>query len=151
MLTRINELPTDRRIAGVHVVPVTADGAIVMGWHRERKMLETIGGRIEPGESLEEALKREAREEAGLTLVGPYIPFARLYWESTDTYTVWFLAKVAAMDEIPAGFETAGRVIFNIETAKALISFLHHDPGKEQRLMLLTWAEELKHAQGDGQ
>ncbi|WP_235851606.1 NUDIX domain-containing protein [Heyndrickxia camelliae] len=65
MLKKISELPTDKRIAGVHCVPITADGNIVMAWDKEEQVLTTIGGRIEGIETLEEALDRELMEEVG--------------------------------------------------------------------------------------
>lgn len=142
MLKRTETLPTDRPVVGVHVVPFTDDGYIVMGWNREEAALTTIGGRIELGETHEQALGREAREEAGITLQGPYRPFASWYWESSDTYTVWYTARVAGWHDLLPGFENTGRVIFTPETARSIISQLHHDPGQKARLQLLTWAEE---------
>lgn len=147
MLKRISALPTDKPVVGVHVVPVTDDGYIVMGWNRKEAALTTIGGRIEQGETHEQALGREAHEEAGITLKGPFEPFASWYWESTDTYTVWYTARVATWHDLLPGFENTGRVIFTCETAREIIRQLHHDPGQQIRLQLLTWAEELIKAQ----
>jgi 8-oxo-dGTP pyrophosphatase MutT (NUDIX family) len=143
MLKRIDSLPTDHPIAGVHVIPVTDDGYIVMGWNREEAALTSVGGRIEPGETHEQALGREAHEEAGITLREPYQPIASWYWESTHTYTVFYTARVAAWHDLLPGFENTGRVIFTPETARSIISQLHHDPGQKIRLQLLTWAEEI--------
>lgn len=141
-LTPIDCLPTDAPIAGVHVVSVTEHGHIVMGWNKASGLLETVGGRIEPGESIEEALQREAWEEAGICLQGPYRPFASFYWESTQTYTVWFLAHAATLHREPPGFETSGRLVCNIATAKEIVRHLAHDPSRHHRLAILTWAEE---------
>ncbi|HWI62349.1 MAG TPA: NUDIX domain-containing protein [Symbiobacteriaceae bacterium] len=148
MLRQISELPADKRIAGVHVVPFTDDGQIVMGWNRERGLLETIGGRIEARETIEQALQREAREEAGVRLVGPFTPFASWYWESTDTYTVWFVARVAGFEPIPDGFETTGRVVCNVETAQGIIQHLAADPARELRLTYLAWAASCQRGSG---
>jgi 8-oxo-dGTP diphosphatase len=52
MLNKIQQLPTDKRIAGVHSVPLMEDGSIMMVWDRNEKVLTTIGGRIEDNESL---------------------------------------------------------------------------------------------------
>lgn len=49
------------------------------------------------------------------------MPIASWYWESTDTYTVFVLARVKEYLEIPKGFETTGRVIMNFETARQMI------------------------------
>lgn len=68
MLMAIEELPNDKPIAGVHCVPITDDGLVVMAWDKEEQILTTIGGRIEGNESFEEALEREALEEVGMTI-----------------------------------------------------------------------------------
>jgi 8-oxo-dGTP diphosphatase len=46
MLERITEVPTDKRIAGVHVIPLADDGSIVMGWNREAGLLENLHGLV---------------------------------------------------------------------------------------------------------
>jgi 8-oxo-dGTP diphosphatase len=94
MLTFINELPTDKKVAGVHTIPITEQGNIMMAWDEDEQILTTIGGRVEENESLEEALAREVMEESGITLYEEKIPLACWYWESTNSYTVWFLSKV---------------------------------------------------------
>lgn len=142
MLTRTQTVPTDKRVAGVHIIPFTADANVVMGWNRERGLLETLGGCVEAGESYEEALRREAMEEAGITVAGPFRPIASYYWESTDTYTVWFIGRVVDFGAVPPGFETSGRVVCNVETAKGIIQHLPHDKASDFRLNLLAWAEE---------
>lgn len=100
-----------------------------------------VRGRVEAGETLEQALQHEAAEEAGIRLNGPFVPFASYHWASTDTYTVWFLASVAEFEAIPPGFEKSGPVVCNIGTAKEIIRHLARDPKREERLALLTWAE----------
>jgi 8-oxo-dGTP diphosphatase len=42
MLKKIQQLPTDKRIAGVHSVPLMADGSIVMVWDRNEKVLHPV-------------------------------------------------------------------------------------------------------------
>ncbi|MEK4760722.1 NUDIX domain-containing protein [Viridibacillus sp. FSL E2-0187] len=66
MLNTIIDLPEDKRIAGVHCIPITENGTIVLAWDKEEKLLTTIGGRIEENESIDEALEREAMEEVGI-------------------------------------------------------------------------------------
>lgn len=114
-------LPTDKRIAGIHSIPVTDEGSIVMVWDKYEMNLTTVGGRLESGEELDEALDRETVEEAGLLLEVERVPIAARYWENTDTYTVFVIAKVKRYVEMPEGFETTGRVTMNIETAKQLV------------------------------
>lgn len=113
--------PTDKRIAGIHSIPVAADGSIVMAWDKYEQNLTTIGGRVERDEDLFTALDRETVEEAGLVLEEERIPVAAWYWENTDTYTVFVIAKVKQYVEMPEGFETTGRVTMNIETAKQMV------------------------------
>lgn len=139
MLKRIQQLPTDKRIAGVHSVPLMEDGSIVMVWDRNEKVLTTIGGRIEENESLDEALDRETVEEAGLILQSDRYPFACWYWTETDTYTVYCLAKIDHFVPIPEGFETTGRVSFNFETAKQIVEKVE---GRGERIQILIYAEE---------
>lgn len=49
------------------VIPVMPDGSIVMAWNRRRGM-EVPGGHIDPGETQEQAARREGGEEVGVTL-----------------------------------------------------------------------------------
>lgn len=141
MLSRINVLPTDKRIAGVHSVPLLEDGSIIMVWDRNDQLLTTVGGRIEAGETIDQALNRETVEEAGLILMPERVPFACWYWQETDTYTVFLMAKVARYVPMPEGFETTGRVVFNFETAKQIVNKVERDSG--DRIQILEYAEAL--------
>ena len=134
------ELPADKPIAGIHSIPVTEDGSIIMVWNRDEQTLTSIGGRIEAGEDLAAALNRETVEEAGLILQETRIPFAAWYWESTDTYTVFVAAKVQEYVTMPDGFETTGRVIMNIETARQMVLKLE---GEGLRTELLDLVEPI--------
>ncbi|WP_042162140.1 NUDIX hydrolase [Paenibacillus gorillae] len=139
MLSKIDKLPTDKRIAGVHCVPLLEGGSLVMVWDKDEQVLTTVGGRIEGNESIEEALNREAMEEAGIMLETNRKPFASWYWDETDTYTIYFIAKVEQMFEIPEGFEKTGRVTFNFETARQIVRKVE---GRGERIQILTYAEE---------
>lgn len=147
MLIRTESLPADRPVAGVHVIPVTAEGEIIMGWNGTARMLETLGGRLEQGESIDAALRREAVEEAGLLLAEPLTLFGVWYWDTSDTYTALYLARAAGIVPIPPGFETTGRVTFTFETARQIIASLAHDPHGERRIEILNAAEE-RHRRG---
>ncbi|AZN43442.1 NUDIX hydrolase [Paenibacillus albus] len=139
MLRHLNgSFPTDKRIAGVHSIPITEDGSIVMVWDKNEKKLTTVGGRIEANEEIDTALNRETVEEAGLILESERIPIAAWYWESTDTYTVFVIARVKEYGIMPEGFETTGRVTMNFETARQIISEIE---GEGFRLELLDIAE----------
>lgn len=93
MLTKINALPTDKKNAGVHCVPFTENGNILMAWDRDEQLLTTVGGRLEANENIDQALEREAMEEVGIVLGEEKIPFALWYWDSTDSYTIWFFGQ----------------------------------------------------------
>lgn len=50
--------------------------------HKARGLLwEFVGGKVEPGESRQEALVRECREELGVT-----VEVGELFWETTHQY-----------------------------------------------------------------
>jgi 8-oxo-dGTP diphosphatase len=115
------QFPTDKRIAGIHSVPITKDGSLVMVWDKNEKFLTTVGGRVEKNDKLDATLDRETVEEAGIILESNRLPIASWYWESTDTYTVFVMARVKEYVDMPIGFETTGRVTMNIETAREMI------------------------------
>lgn len=140
MLAKITTLPKDKRIAGVHCIPIADNGSILMAWDKDELLLTTIGGRIEENESLDEALEREAMEEVGIILDSNRIPFASWYWQSTDTYTVWFLVRVEKILAYSFDFEKTGYVIFNFETAKQIVSKIESNNVK--RVQILKMAEE---------
>ena len=140
LLTKIDALPTDKKIAGVHCVPFTQNGNILMAWDRDEQLLTTIGGRLEGNETIDQALEREAMEEVGILLEEEKIPFALLYWDSTDSYTIWFLAKVKKMEPYSFDFEKTGYVSFNFETALQLVAKI--EPNNPKRTNLIKLAEE---------
>ncbi|WNB91099.1 NUDIX domain-containing protein [Bacillus sp. NEB1478] len=129
----------DKKIASVHCIPIMENGTILMAWDEEEQLLTTIGGRREGAENLYAALEREVMEEAGITLQDEKIPFASWYWESTDTYTIWFLAKVDRFVSTTFEHEKTGYVIFNFETAKQLIPKVEENP--EFRIQIVNEAE----------
>lgn len=140
MLRAISHLPTDKKIAGVHCIPVRDDGSIVMAWDRDERLLTTIGGRLEGEESIDEALRREVFEEVGLIIGDEKTLFASWYWDSTDSYTVWYLVKVEKFMPYSFEFEKSGYVIFNFETAKQMITTI--EPHYTKRIEILDLAYE---------
>ncbi|KRE57461.1 NUDIX domain-containing protein [Paenibacillus sp. Soil750] len=141
MLSPLNgTFPTDKKIAGVHSIPITEDGSIVMVWDKNEKALTTVDGRIEANEDINTTLNRETIEEAGLILESKRVPIAAWYWESTDTYTVFVMARVKDYGIMPEGFETTGRVIMNFETARQIIARIE---GAGLRLELIEIAESV--------
>lgn len=140
MLTKINALPTDKKNAGVHCVPFTENGNILMAWDRDEQLLTTVGGRLEANENIDQALEREAMEEVGIVLGEEKIPFALWYWDSTDSYTIWFLVKVIEMRPYTFDFEKTGYVLFNLETALQLIEKI--EPNNPKRTNLIKLAEK---------
>lgn len=142
MLKSIQQLPKNKKVAGIHSVPITDDGSVIMVWDKNEKALTTVGGRLENTESIDEALDRETVEEAGLILEPKRIFIASYYWESTDTYTVFVVAKVSKYVKRPDGFETTGRVTMNFETARQMVTRLE---GAGQRIEILNLAERAYH------
>jgi len=113
-----------------------------MVWDKNEKALTTVGGRIENDEDINTALDRETIEEAGIILESQRIPIATWYWENTDTYTVFVVARVKKYTTLPEGFETTGRVTMNFETARQIITKIE---GDGFRIGLLALAEPIYH------
>jgi 8-oxo-dGTP diphosphatase len=137
MLTFISELPTDKPIAGAHCVPLLDSGHLLMVWDREERVLTTIGGRLEENETIEQALDREALEEAGVILEAERTPFASWYWTETDTYTIFFLTKVRSFVDMLQGYEKTGYVAVNFETA---IDMIEKIEGRGERIEMIRRA-----------
>ncbi len=113
--------------------------ALVLAFDRER-LLQThlaargwdiVGGHIEPGESPEEAARREAYEEAGarlkelhvlgyqrLRLLGPRP--ASYGYSYPDSYQVFYWAQIEALDEFIPTEEARARALFAPDEAREL-------------------------------
>jgi 8-oxo-dGTP diphosphatase len=60
------------------------------------------GGRPEYGEELEEAIKREIREETGYETESLGVIFAKTYPEKRDLLSIYFLCEVTGGEEKPS-------------------------------------------------
>lgn len=88
-------LPYDTESDRVLVIEQLRIGPLARGAPRPW-LLEAIAGRVDPGETPEETVRREAREEAGLTL-GPLVPVAGYYPSpgALSEYVQSFVAPVS--------------------------------------------------------
>jgi 8-oxo-dGTP diphosphatase len=113
--------------------------ALVLAFDRDR-LLQTrlaargwdiVGGHIEPGESPEDAARREAYEEAGarlgelhllgyqrLRLLGPRPAWYR--YAHPDSYQVFYWAQIDALDEFIPTEEALERALFAPDAAREL-------------------------------
>lgn len=112
-------LPTDAPVTSVHIVAFQADRILVV---RDRKgQFGFPGGRLEIGETLEEAMHREVYEEACAHVEPDFQLFAVLKIECTErlphreyphpfSYMGMYVGRLRALDPIrsdPAGIITA--------------------------------------------
>jgi 8-oxo-dGTP pyrophosphatase MutT (NUDIX family) len=116
---RCDQLPTDAPTTSVHIVAFHGERVLVV---RDRKGVYGFpGGRLEAGETYEQALAREVYEEARAHLKPHYYLFAVLKIEYTErlptrvyhhdfSYMGMYVGNVRALEPIgldPAGIVTA--------------------------------------------
>lgn len=146
MLTQLENLPQNYTIAGVHCVPITPEGNIVLCWDEEEQLITTVGGRLEQNETIEQALSRELIEEIGLVIEDSKIPLITYHWESTNTYTMWYLVKTKHFNKTNFEFEKTGYIILNFKTALQMLHKL--EPENQTRRDILETAEYVAKQQG---
>lgn len=93
--------------------------------------LEFPGGKVEPGESLKQAAKREVYEETGAVIRNPeWFAEYTVFSEETFCKTV-FLAEVERLEKIEK-METEGIVLMEELQPAGSFSFLMKDTGMKQ-------------------
>lgn len=99
----------------VLIFALTGDGGVILTKHKTRGW-EVPGGKVEPGESPEEAAHRELLEEtgvkvAGLSLIGQY----RINQKDVNQQIVKniYRGTVVEKGDIPEGFETESSIRFD--------------------------------------
>lgn len=135
-----DSIPQDRPIITAAVVPYTSQNEVVMFRH-ENGLIEFLGGHIETGESIEEAVRREAIEEGGVILgdklhmVG-YLVFSGL----TPSYNPLYVSKSERFVPIPDGTESRGRLVFPASEVIGAISSAPDHKWKRRHVEMMTAA-----------
>jgi 8-oxo-dGTP diphosphatase len=123
------QLPPGEMIATALVLAFDRDR--LLQTHLAARGWDIVGGHIEPGESPEEAARREAYEEAGarlrelhvlgyqrLRLLGPRPASYR--YSYPDSYQVFYWAQIEALDEFIPTEEARERALFAPDDAREL-------------------------------
>jgi len=112
-------LPPPEQITAAFILAFDCDRLLMTRLRDPQRGWDIPGGRIEPGETPEQAARRETREETGARL-GPAHPFAyqrvRLLgprpegyrFPYPDSYMVFFRASIAALDPFEPNDEAEG-------------------------------------------
>jgi 8-oxo-dGTP pyrophosphatase MutT (NUDIX family) len=137
-LYKSSELPPAELCTAVFCLALHDDGVVLT---RTKRGWEMLGGHIETGETVEEALFREAHEEGGFTpeeyqlfghkkLTAPRpVPSSRegIFYPFPTGYVVYFVAKSSLPLEAPHGDE--GEILesraFTLEEIAELDSDMH--------------------------
>lgn len=151
---RVQTLPTDAPVTSVHIVAFLGEHALLV---KDRKGVYGFpGGRLDPGETREEAMKREVYEEANAHLAPEYTLFGVVKIEYTArvpgrsyphnySYMGMYVGAVHALDDFdkdPAGF-IVERALFSHDECRTCLQ--PHDR------ILLQEALDALHAQSNGE
>lgn len=140
---RLSFEPDTFRLASRHVLVIAKyKGKWLLTKHGERG-LEFPGGKVEPGESLQEAAKREVYEETGGTVEGLKW-FAEYMVQSERPFckTV-FTAKVSDIRKTEL-METEGAVLVDVLKPDDTYSFLMKDDGMKEIVKRVKLDEKWK-------
>lgn len=149
------EIPNDRPVVTAAVVPYTANGDVVMFRHR-RGLLDFLGGHIEAGESIEDAVRREAMEEGGVVLGDDWLQIGYLVFDGdTPSYNPLYVAPVVEFVSVPPDTESAGRLVFGSDVVIAAMIDEPDHPWKGRHVEMMESAlkvvAELLRASGCGE
>lgn len=124
-----SQLPPGEMISTALVLAF--DGDCLLQTRLAARGWDIVGGHIEPGESPEEAARREAYEEAGarlrelhmlgyqhLRLLGPRPTSYR--YSYPDSYQIFYWAQIEALDEFIPTEEARERALFAPDDAREL-------------------------------
>lgn len=124
-----SQLPSGEMISTALVLAF--DGDRLLQTNLAARGWDIVGGHIEPGESPEEAARREAYEEAGarlgelhllgyqhLRLLGPRPATYR--YSYPDSYQIFYWAQIEALDEFIPTEEARERALFAPDRAREL-------------------------------
>lgn len=121
-------VPGDRPVVSGAVVPYTEEGEIVMFRH-QNGLIEFPGGHVEAGESVEDGVRREAIEEAGVVLAEELHLTGYLVFDGDrPSYNPLYVARVERFVPVPEGTESMGRLVFRAdEVVEAIRNGPEHD------------------------
>jgi 8-oxo-dGTP diphosphatase len=139
------ELPPEDHVSAAHCIAFDGD-RVVLAKHVDREW--TIpGGRLEPGETPQQCLVREAAEEAGLTIADARV-VAHNRLELLDeapadwpypfpAYQVFYVARCVELGAITALDECTEARRFTVEDALAAPGWSQQHPGFAAALLAL--------------